>query len=487
MKTGAKAHATVPAEIFGASSSINEGVDATDGKLAECERATGNESKPLGQCATILRIELEPIAGKAHEEKPEVMEACPDGLVFAARKCTLPRAEVAHTCTTDDVADCEAQCAKGRGERCYRAGLLINLGEGDCRSRGRVCELRKGVLARVVDGCAATGLSRIYGAGAPKDPRAEADLLDTSCRMGSAKGLDELEIGPFLTLWARSFRRKHACRPPQRDRRMAAFCSSLRPAARCRRRESNPSRSDCGPGDASEAGGTGGGGATDAGIGAIDGGDGATDGGDGATDAGVVSGTACSISGADSSASIAPDDSATTTETTGSSSAESAASGGRLGGGSRGGIDGSWLSGRGGTGVGDVSTSASAGSGAGGNDRRLIVPGRVERAETDGGIDEVRTARCGVGSGVGSGSGGGIAGPEPGLNDSPARRASRIAAARSTSDFDFGSSRVKRSASPGWPRNAASLCARTRPSPRSTVCPVARVTSKRRITPVGRE
>ena len=64
-------------------------------------------------------------------------------------------------------------------------------------------------------------------------------------------------------------------------------------------------------------------------------------------------------------------------------------------------------------------------------------------------------------------------------------RASRIAAALSTSAFDRESSRVNLSVSPGESSNARSLYATTRPSPRTSGAPVASASSKRSTTPCG--
>ncbi len=66
MKTGTTGKAAAAVEIFGAggggSTSSSKDVGSSDGKVADCDKATGEETKPPGQCAAILRIELEPIA-----------------------------------------------------------------------------------------------------------------------------------------------------------------------------------------------------------------------------------------------------------------------------------------------------------------------------------------------------------------------------------------------------------------------------------------
>lgn len=104
------------------------------------------------------------------------------------------------------------------------------------------------------------------------------------------------------------------------------------------------------------------------------------------------------------------------------------------------------------------------------------------------GVAASAAASAGSDRSDGGGAGGFTDGDEPRAAPplSPPMRASRIAAARSTRAFDFGSRRVKRSDRPGCPRNAFSLCESTRPSPRRTVAPDDNVTSKRRMTPVGR-
>lgn len=166
-------------------------------------------------------------------------------------------------------------------------------------------------------------------------------------------------------------------------------------------------------------------------------------------------------------------------------------------------------SGTGGAGGTDGPKRASRGSG-GGRDGVGATGGRDATGTTDGraGVGAVG-GRDAVGSGGGSAEGdrpmgGGrdetffatgasarvasrSTGAAAGATGGGGRdRASRIAAARSTSALERESSRVKRSVSPGIPSNTPSLYATTRPSPRTSGDPLASATSKRRITPCGR-
>lgn len=102
---------------------------------------------------------------------------------------------------------------------------------------------------------------------------------------------------------------------------------------------------------------------------------------------------------------------------------------------------------------------------------RLLEAGAREGAALDGGAISLIAGASATAEGGGVGS--------------PLARASRTTAARSTSALDFGSNRVNFRVSPGRSRITFSLNATTRPSPRISTVPFARMTSNRSTTPTG--
>ena len=161
MKTGSKASAAAAVTIFGAGgggkTESSKDVGSSDGRVDDCDKATGEETKPPGQCAAILRLELEPIgkgdpvaakpaaAKPAPELKADVVESCPPGFVPSGGACKKQGGQTAHVCSARDVVDCDAQCAKGSPESCIssassspperRAGAIRSRRKRRSRSR----------------------------------------------------------------------------------------------------------------------------------------------------------------------------------------------------------------------------------------------------------------------------------------------------------------------------------------------------------------
>jgi TPR repeat protein len=138
MATGTKAKASAAAEIFGASlggsSGSEKDVANHDGKLDVCDKTTGEEQKPMGNCNAVLRLELEPIAAgsatkKGHDDikagKPDAVPTCGPGLVWADDACVSAKKNVAHACKEGDGPDCQAQCDAGDVTSCWRYGWYL--------------------------------------------------------------------------------------------------------------------------------------------------------------------------------------------------------------------------------------------------------------------------------------------------------------------------------------------------------------------------
>lgn len=207
MKTGTQAKAEAAVEIFGAGvnggSGSSKDVGSADGRLDACEKATGDEAKPLGQCAAILRLELEPIGTGpstaistptkgAHEQpeiKSEIVEGCPEGYVSAGGACKKNKPELPHLCAPGDGADCEAQCAKGNAPSCDRLGSLIASGKkGPPDPAAANAAFEKACSGGFANGCTNLGIHLLYGAN--RDPGKAVKMLQTGCSHGSARACE---------------------------------------------------------------------------------------------------------------------------------------------------------------------------------------------------------------------------------------------------------------------------------------------------------
>jgi hypothetical protein len=201
MKTGSKTHAAAAVEIFGAgaggSLASSKDVNRADGKLDECEKATGEEAKPPAQCAAVLRLELEPITkGAAPAPTPVAAEgarpvdadeapACAEGMVFRQGKCAALVADVPHACKATDFEDCKVQCSRNDARSCDQLGVLIaQKTPSDASINGlfdKACKLGD------ASGCANLG-TRLLSTPGQHNPGAAAPLLEKACAMGDARG-----------------------------------------------------------------------------------------------------------------------------------------------------------------------------------------------------------------------------------------------------------------------------------------------------------
>lgn len=211
MRTGSRAKAAVAAQIFGAGLSAGTGSDknvqSQDGKLDACEAATGEETKPPGQCAAVLRLELEPLSKgggtkapapaatpttkpptKTPEVAAEVVEGCPAGFVFTEGACKTAAtvADRPHACVPTEPEDCDAQCTKGDAASCDRVGSLILAGKVGAPDPERASvAFQKSCDGGYASGCANLGIR--LAVGAKPDPAKAAAALQKGCALGSAR------------------------------------------------------------------------------------------------------------------------------------------------------------------------------------------------------------------------------------------------------------------------------------------------------------
>ena len=202
MKTGTQAKAAAAVELFGfggsGSSASSKDVGSADGKIEDCDKATGEETKPPGQCAAILRLELEPIqksvgasaapakaTGGPPEVKAESVEGCPPGFVFAGGACKAMKANLPHLCAPQDAADCAAQCNKGNAPSCDRLGSLM-ASKSDVAGANTAFE--KACNGGHASGCANLGIGLLFGS--RKDPDKAIKALQMGCMGGNARACE---------------------------------------------------------------------------------------------------------------------------------------------------------------------------------------------------------------------------------------------------------------------------------------------------------
>jgi hypothetical protein len=194
------------AEVFGVgagtSGSSEKDVSTQDGRVEDCDKATGEEAKPPGQCAALLRIELEPIAkggavsaaappkpGKddKHEPKSEVADACPPGFVSSGGACKQQKPDLPHACAPSDAADCQAQCDKGNAASCDRFGTLVARGRAQSSSSPN-SYFDKACQGADASGCTNLGLSLLWGR--QRDPSGAMKALTAGCLYGNARACE---------------------------------------------------------------------------------------------------------------------------------------------------------------------------------------------------------------------------------------------------------------------------------------------------------
>jgi hypothetical protein len=225
MITGSKAKASAAAEIFGASAGgkmgADKGVNSSDGKLDDCEKATPDDGKPPGLCRALLRIELEPIAKAKSGEAPApqksdetIAEAaneqivvdkrtCQPGLVWTGGKCSKAGGDTPHVCKATEAEDCKQQCAKGNAQSCSILAALAQQGKATAEPTSIDAALETACTKELeADACVNLGKRRVFGTGgAAKNPATGMSLVEKGCLLGSAQGCsfvgNSLQKGSF--------------------------------------------------------------------------------------------------------------------------------------------------------------------------------------------------------------------------------------------------------------------------------------------------
>lgn len=140
MATGSAGHVAVAADLFkvsaSGSSDSSRNTTSRDGDIEACHKADPDAPSPPAMCRGPLTLQLQPLTGKAAEEKPQpkadkdapkpVENPCREGYLYADGICTKTP-ETAHLCAPRDYDDCLAQCEKGSAESCFNYAANVGL------------------------------------------------------------------------------------------------------------------------------------------------------------------------------------------------------------------------------------------------------------------------------------------------------------------------------------------------------------------------
>jgi len=210
MDTGASASARTVAQLFGAGvdarATSSKGMRNQDGTLESCAQAQPESEKPPGQCAALIRLELNPIvegAPKAAsksttpEEAPAAAaeQVCPRGMILAAGKCTSKDRVKSYPCQPDDAKECEQQCALGNAVSCDTLGVIQFLGKGAPKDQSAAWRLfEKACEMGSSNACLNSARLAFNGWGGPKDQALALKRYMGACRAGSAAGCFEAAV-----------------------------------------------------------------------------------------------------------------------------------------------------------------------------------------------------------------------------------------------------------------------------------------------------
>ncbi len=198
--SGSKAEIAGSAKIMGkgasAGSTSATKIEAQDGDIEACGKATPESTAAPAQCGAVLRIELEPFAGGAApaETAPELAVAtCPEGFALADGACRRPDAP--HQCKPGDPSECEAQCKAGHAGSCATLAVLYRDAIGVTKDWAKAAGLAQQACDKdVLVGCRVLAAAKLGGQGVKKDKSAGLALLDKACLGGDGMGCVELGI-----------------------------------------------------------------------------------------------------------------------------------------------------------------------------------------------------------------------------------------------------------------------------------------------------
>lgn len=205
LATTSAAELGAAASFFGkgasASSESIEQVHNKDGSLAECAKASPDDTKPPAQCGAVVRLVLKALkpdaraaaaAAGAEQELSIDVTQCPTGLSRVDGAC-VSASDGPHQCAPGDLGDCKAQCEAGDAESCSILGSMYWRGDGVARDWARSYELHvKACEAGLARGCRYAGNALRTGRGAKKDLGAGARILAKACDAGDGLGCVEL-------------------------------------------------------------------------------------------------------------------------------------------------------------------------------------------------------------------------------------------------------------------------------------------------------
>lgn len=200
LATGQRGQASAAAEILGAGASGKVGarrhVHNSDGSLDACKLAVPEGTTPPGQCAALIRLELEPIqkagadAAASTADTKEVSAdrgpECPSGMVLSEGKCASAQTVKAKLCSYGDLADCTKQCGAGDAASCDNLGVMYDRGDSTTQDAQKAHGLfLKGCELGEPNACTNAAIHAYES-----NPREAARLAELACSSGNARGCE---------------------------------------------------------------------------------------------------------------------------------------------------------------------------------------------------------------------------------------------------------------------------------------------------------
>jgi uncharacterized protein len=162
-----------------------------DGNMTACEAARADLPTPPTECATMIQVELLPLALDPVEVRREERPSCPNGFIWGGSSCvqqSVSASNGGYECDPNNLAECQQQCQLGNERSCFLYGKAA-VGNGE--SSG-VDFLRQACQASppVADACAMLG----EVAAAQGDWPQAAQLRATSCAQGSGAACSAIAV-----------------------------------------------------------------------------------------------------------------------------------------------------------------------------------------------------------------------------------------------------------------------------------------------------
>lgn len=195
--SGSQAELAASAKILGkgasAGSTSATKIQAQDGDLEACAKSKSDDKTPPDQCGAVVRIELEPIGGKAPAAPELAVATCAPGFAMADGACVAVARP--HQCRPGDAKDCAAQCEAGDAGSCATLAVMHRDGIGVTKDWAKAAALADQACQKdVAAGCRTLAAAKLAGEGTDKDAKGALALLDKVCQAGDGMGCVDLGV-----------------------------------------------------------------------------------------------------------------------------------------------------------------------------------------------------------------------------------------------------------------------------------------------------